>query len=49
MGCASGRPSPPQPQLLGTAASHGCVRVSDAAALRLKRLVPVGTAISIRG
>jgi lipoprotein-anchoring transpeptidase ErfK/SrfK len=37
----------PQPQLLGTAASHGCVRVSNAAALTLERLVPVGTAISI--
>jgi lipoprotein-anchoring transpeptidase ErfK/SrfK len=39
----------PQPQLLGTAASHGCVRVSNTAALRLKRLVRVGTAITIRG
>lgn len=39
----------PQPQLLGTAASHGCVRVSNTAARRLRRLVPVGTAISITG
>jgi len=38
----------PQPQLLGTAASHGCVRVSNTVALALERLVPVGTAISIR-
>jgi lipoprotein-anchoring transpeptidase ErfK/SrfK len=37
----------PQPELLGTAASHGCVRVSNAAARTLERLVPVGTAISI--
>jgi lipoprotein-anchoring transpeptidase ErfK/SrfK len=39
----------PQPQLLGKAVSHGCVRVSNAAALTLERLVPVGTAISIVG
>jgi L,D-transpeptidase-like protein len=39
----------PQPRLLGTAASHGCVRVSNTAALRLEGLVPVGTAITIRG
>jgi lipoprotein-anchoring transpeptidase ErfK/SrfK len=37
----------PQPELLGTAASHGCVRVSNAAALTLARLVPMGAAISI--
>lgn len=37
----------PYPNLLGTAASHGCVRVSNAAALTLKRFVPVGTAVSI--
>jgi lipoprotein-anchoring transpeptidase ErfK/SrfK len=37
----------PQPQVLGTAASHGCVRVSNSAARTLERLVPVGTAISI--
>lgn len=37
----------PQPELLGKAVSHGCVRVSNAAALTLKRLVPMGAAISI--
>jgi lipoprotein-anchoring transpeptidase ErfK/SrfK len=37
----------PQPELLGTAASHGCVRVSNAAALTLQRIVPMGAAISI--
>jgi hypothetical protein len=37
----------PQPELLGTEVSHGCVRVSNAAALTLERLVPMGTAISI--
>jgi hypothetical protein len=37
----------PQPELLGTAVSHGCVRVSNAAALTLERLVPMGAAISI--
>lgn len=37
----------PQPELLGTAASHGCVRVSNAAARTLERLVPIGAAISV--
>jgi lipoprotein-anchoring transpeptidase ErfK/SrfK len=37
----------PQPELLGRAVSHGCVRVSNAAALTLERLVPMGAAISI--
>ena len=35
------------PQLLGQAVSHGCVRVSNATALALKRLAPLGTPISI--
>jgi lipoprotein-anchoring transpeptidase ErfK/SrfK len=35
------------PQLLGQAVSHGCVRMSNEAALVLKRLVPLGTPISI--
>jgi lipoprotein-anchoring transpeptidase ErfK/SrfK len=35
------------PQLLGQAVSHGCVRMSNAAALVLKRLVPLGTPITI--
>jgi lipoprotein-anchoring transpeptidase ErfK/SrfK len=35
------------PQLLGQAVSHGCVRMSNAAAEVLKRLVPVGTPITI--
>lgn len=37
----------PYPNLLGSAVSHGCVRVSNAAALVLKRLIQAGTAISI--
>lgn len=37
----------PMPQLLGKAVSHGCVRVSNAVALMLKRLAPVGTPIRI--
>jgi lipoprotein-anchoring transpeptidase ErfK/SrfK len=37
----------PEPRLLGTAASHGCVRVSNHAARALARLVPVGAAVSI--
>jgi lipoprotein-anchoring transpeptidase ErfK/SrfK len=35
------------PQLLGQAVSHGCVRMSNEAALVLKKLVPVGTPITI--
>ena len=35
------------PQLLGQAVSHGCVRMSNAAALALKKLVPVGTPVTI--
>jgi lipoprotein-anchoring transpeptidase ErfK/SrfK len=37
----------PMPQLLGKAVSHGCIRVSNAAALTLKRLAPVGTPIKV--
>lgn len=37
----------PQPQLLGKAVSHGCVRISNIAASVLERLVPAGTAITI--
>ncbi len=36
-----------KPWLLGKAVSHGCVRVSNATALQLKRLAPLGTPISI--
>jgi lipoprotein-anchoring transpeptidase ErfK/SrfK len=36
-----------KPWLLGQAVSHGCVRVSNATALALKRLAPTGTPISI--
>ncbi len=36
-----------EPWLLGQAVSHGCVRVSNQTALALRRLVPVGTPISI--
>jgi lipoprotein-anchoring transpeptidase ErfK/SrfK len=36
-----------KPWLLGWAVSHGCVRVSNATALTLKRLAPLGTPISI--
>ena len=36
-----------KPWLLGQAVSHGCVRVSNATALALKRLAPLGTPISI--
>ena len=35
------------PALLGQAVSHGCVRVANDAILRLRRLVPVGTPITI--
>jgi lipoprotein-anchoring transpeptidase ErfK/SrfK len=36
-----------QPQLLGRAVSHGCVRMSNAAAAFLRDRVPVGTPIRI--
>jgi lipoprotein-anchoring transpeptidase ErfK/SrfK len=36
------------PQLLGKAVSHGCVRVSNATARRLKALTPLGTPIWIK-
>jgi lipoprotein-anchoring transpeptidase ErfK/SrfK len=36
------------PQLLGQAVSHGCVRVSNATAARMKVLAPLGTPIWIK-
>jgi lipoprotein-anchoring transpeptidase ErfK/SrfK len=36
------------PWLLGQAVSHGCVRVSNTTAARLKRLTPLGTPILIK-
>jgi lipoprotein-anchoring transpeptidase ErfK/SrfK len=38
-----------RPWLVGRAVSHGCVRVANATALQLERLVPLGTPISIVG
>ena len=38
-----------QPQLLGRRVSHGCIRMSNAAALVLRRLTPAGTPLSIVG
>lgn len=35
------------PSLIGQAVSHGCVRMSNAAALMLKRLTPAGTPVKI--
>jgi lipoprotein-anchoring transpeptidase ErfK/SrfK len=35
------------PQLLGQAVSHGCVRVANVTAVKLKRYAPLGTPISI--
>ena len=37
-----------EPDLIGTSASHGCVRVSNADILRLARLVRPGTPVAIR-
>jgi lipoprotein-anchoring transpeptidase ErfK/SrfK len=37
----------PMPWLLGRAVSHGCVRVANAAILRVARLAPLGTPIRI--
>ena len=34
-----------QPNLLGQAVSHGCVRVANSVALALERLAPLGTPI----
>jgi lipoprotein-anchoring transpeptidase ErfK/SrfK len=36
-----------RPDILPGAVSHGCVRVTNAIILRLKRLAPVGTAITV--
>jgi lipoprotein-anchoring transpeptidase ErfK/SrfK len=36
-----------QPSLLGQAVSHGCVRVANAAIVKLAGLTPVGTPIRI--
>lgn len=36
-----------RPDLLGKAVSHGCVRVSNAVALALERLAPLGTPIDL--
>ena len=37
-----------EPQLLGKAVSHGCVRVSNLTAAHLKSLAPLGTPILIK-
>jgi lipoprotein-anchoring transpeptidase ErfK/SrfK len=36
-----------RPDLLGQAVSHGCIRVRNDVALRLRRLAPLGTPIDI--
>jgi len=36
-----------EPWLIGQAVSHGCVRMTNQAALVLKRLVPLGAPITI--
>lgn len=38
-----------EPQLLGMAVSHGCVRVANSTAVQLKRYAPLGTPIWIKG
>jgi lipoprotein-anchoring transpeptidase ErfK/SrfK len=38
-----------EPQLLGQAVSHGCVRVSNTTAAAMKKLAPLGTPITISG
>ena len=38
-----------RPELLGGAVSHGCVRVANGVAVRLRRLAPLGTPIDIVG
>jgi lipoprotein-anchoring transpeptidase ErfK/SrfK len=36
------------PQLLGTRASHGCIRMENRVAARLARLVRAGTPVTVR-
>ena len=36
-----------RPELLGQAVSHGCIRVANAAAKRLRRLAPLGTPVDV--
>jgi lipoprotein-anchoring transpeptidase ErfK/SrfK len=36
-----------RPELLGQAVSHGCIRVRNDVARRLRRLAPLGTPIDI--
>jgi hypothetical protein len=36
-----------RPELLGRAVSHGCIRVANAVATRLRRLAPLGTPVDI--
>jgi hypothetical protein len=36
-----------RPELLGQAVSHGCVRVANAVATRLRRLAPLGTPVDV--
>jgi lipoprotein-anchoring transpeptidase ErfK/SrfK len=38
-----------EPQLLGQAVSHGCVRVSNVTAAALVKLAPLGTPITVTG
>ena len=38
-----------RPQLLGRRVSHGCIRMSNAAAIVLRRLTPAGTPLTIVG
>ena len=35
------------PQLIGQAVSHGCVRVLNSTAIKLRKFAPLGTPISI--
>ncbi|MGZ4385152.1 MAG: L,D-transpeptidase, partial [Gaiellaceae bacterium] len=36
-----------EPSLLGTNASHGCIRVANAVIVRLARILPLGTPVTI--
>ncbi len=36
-----------RPDLLGRAVSHGCIRVANSAATRLRRLAPLGTPVDV--
>jgi lipoprotein-anchoring transpeptidase ErfK/SrfK len=37
-----------KPESIGQAVSHGCIRLRNEDILRLKRLMPIGTPVTVR-